>query len=113
MAAKYFLTSKIPASGQYFLGSLTTKPCLLYANREKKSLRHVAMVAKFLDLNKPWYCKYCRKKTKKLTRTTFLCMTALKNKTVAHTFLPSFNNANDRLCQEGVLGSRNFATMVT
>ena len=52
------------------------------------------------------------KKTKKLTCTTFLCMTALKNKTVAHTFLPSFNNANGRLCQEGLLGFRNFATML-
>ena len=31
-------------------------------NREKKSLRHVAMVTKFLDLNKPWSCKYGRKK---------------------------------------------------
>ena len=31
-------------------------------NREKKSLRDVAMVTKFLDLNKPWSCKYGRKK---------------------------------------------------
>ena len=31
-------------------------------NREKTSLRHVAMVTKFLDLNKPWSCKYGRKK---------------------------------------------------
>ena len=30
--------------------------------REKKSLRHVAMVAKLLDLNNPWSCKYGRKK---------------------------------------------------
>ena len=30
--------------------------------REKKSLRHVAMVAKFPDLNKQWSCKYGRKK---------------------------------------------------
>ena len=41
--------------------------CKLYVlrNREEKSLRHVAMVAKFLDLNKPCSCKYGRKKTKK------------------------------------------------
>ena len=44
---------------------------------------------------------------------TFLCMTALRNKTVAHTFLPSFDNANGRVCQERLLRSRNFATMVT
>ena len=45
---------------------------------------------------------------------TFLCMIALrKNKTVAHTFLPTFDNANRRLCQVRLLWSRNFATMVT
>ena len=43
---------------------------------------------------------------------TFLFMIALRNKTVAHNFLPSFENANDRLCQERVR-SRKFATMVT
>ena len=31
-------------------------------NREKKSLRHVAMIAKCRDLNKQWSCKYGRKK---------------------------------------------------
>ena len=31
-------------------------------NREEKSLRPVAMVAKFLDLNKPWTCKYTTEK---------------------------------------------------
>ena len=30
--------------------------------RGEKSLRHVAMVANFLDLNKPWSNKYRRKK---------------------------------------------------
>ena len=28
-----------------------------FLNREKKSLRHVAMAAIFLDLKKPWSCK--------------------------------------------------------
>ena len=37
---------------------------------------------------------------KKMTCMTFQCMIALRNKTVAHTFLPSFDNANDRLCQQ-------------
>ena len=36
-----------------------------------------------------------------------------KKKTVVHTFLPSFDNANGRLCQVRLLWSRNFATMVT
>ena len=80
----------------------------------EKSLRHVAMVAKCLDLNKPLPCKYGRKiKTKKLSCVSFLCMIVLRNKMVAHNFLPLFNNANSRLCQERLLSSRNFAPMVT
>ena len=74
------------------------------SNREEK-LRYVTMVAKVLELNEPLSCKYGRKKkTKKLTRTTlFLSMIALRNKTVAHAFLPSFDDANSRLCQERLL----------
>ena len=48
------------------------------------------MVAKCLDPNKLWSCKYGRKK---LTCLTFLYMITLRNKTVAHTFLPSLDNA--------------------
>ena len=59
------------------------------------------MVAKFLDLNKPWSCKYRVKKKKNLTCTTFLCMIALRNKTVAYTFLPSLDTANG-VCQKSV-----------
>ena len=69
--------------------------------RGEKSLRHVAMVANFLDLNKPWSNNIAEKKTKrKMTYIPFLLITVLRNKTVAHTFLPSFENANGRLCQE-------------
>ena len=50
---------------------------------------------------------------KKLTRVTFLCMIALRNNMVAHTFLPSFDNANGRLCQERLLRCRHFGNMVT
>ena len=84
-------------------------------NKLEKSIRHVAMVAKSLeDLKKPWSRKYGRKKIKKkLTRMTFLCIIALRNKTVFHTFLPWFDNVNGRLCQERLLRSRNSATMVT
>ena len=39
-------------------------------------------------------------KTKKLTCMTFRCLIILRNRTVAHSFLLSFVNANDRLCQE-------------
>ena len=72
------------------------------------------MVAKFLDINKPWPCKYGGNiKTKNLACLNFLCIIALTNQMVAHTFPPSFNNANSRLCRERLLSSRNFASMVT
>ena len=35
-----------------------------------------------------------------MTCMTFLCMTLIRNETGAHTFLPSFDNANCLLCQE-------------
>ena len=40
-------------------------------------------------------------------------MIALRNQTVAREFFPSFDSANGCLCQERLLSSRNFATMVT
>ena len=82
-------------------------------NREEKYFRHVAMVEKSaLDLDKPWTYKYGRKKTENLDMTTW--MIALRNETVAHTFLPSFDNANNHLWQtETAVRSRNFAAMVT
>ena len=41
--------------------------CNILTRIEKeKSLRHVAMVAKFADLNNPWSCKYGRDNNKKL-----------------------------------------------
>ena len=83
------------------------------SNKEEMSLRHVAMVAKFLDLNKPCSWKYGRKKKKKWTCMTFLYMVALRNKTIAHTFLSPLDNSNGRLCQERLLRYENFATMVT
>ena len=93
--------------------SHTTKTISMCVSSREEKLRYVTMVAKVLELNEPWSCKYGRKKTKKLTRTTlFLSMIALRNKTVAHAFLPSFDDANNRLCQERLLWSRNFATMV-
>ena len=36
---------------------------------------------------------------------SFLCMIALRNKTVAHTFVSSFDNPSGRLCQERLLRS--------
>ena len=55
-----------------------------------------------------------KKKTKKVSCMTFLCMLALRNKTVADTFLQSLDSANGRLCQEQLLlRSKTFAAMVT
>ena len=45
-----------------------------------------------------------QKKTKTLTCMAFLCLIALRNKMVANTFLLLFDNANDRLFQERLLG---------
>ena len=55
-----------------------------------------------------------KKKRKKLTCMTFLCMIELRNKVVAHTmyFSSSFGNANNHLCQEKLLRSMSFASMV-
>ena len=68
----------------------------LYSNREEKSLGQVAMVAKFLYLNKRW---------------SFLCMAALRNKTVAYSFLLLLENWNGHLSQETLLRSRKIATL--
>ena len=45
---------------------------------------------------------------------TFLCMIELRNKVVAHAmyFSSLFANANNYLCQERLLRSMNFASMV-
>ena len=48
-----------------------------HGNGEEMSLRQIAMVAKFLNLSKPWFCKYGGK-NEKLTCLSFLFMTALR-----------------------------------
>ena len=50
---------------------------LINKNREEKSLRHVTMVAKLLDLNKAWSCKYGRKKKTKQKQNNLACMTTV------------------------------------
>ena len=99
-----------PTQHQLKLCSIFSYWLLPHAHREK-SLPHVSMVAKSVDLNKPWSCKYGQK-TIKMTWMTFLCIIAHRKETVAHTFLPSFDNANGRLGQERLLRSRNFATIL-
>ena len=65
------------------------------------SLYHITT----LDLNKPWYGK-----KKKNDRYEHDCT---QEPNVAHESFPSFDSANGCLCQERLLSSRNFATMVT
>ena len=50
---------------------------------------------------------------KKQKKMTGMSMIALRNQTVAREFFPSFDSANGCLCQERLLSSRYFATMVT
>ena len=57
--------------------------------REEKPLRHVAMVAKFLDLNKPLSCKYSRKKKKTIKMT---CMTPMHDCTLDQNGSPYFSS---------------------
>ena len=54
-------------------------------NREEKSLRHVSMIAKFLDLIKLWSCKYCWKKKEKIDMYHFPVYVALRTETTART----------------------------
>ena len=87
---------------------------MIHSNKEK-SLRHIAMVAKFLDLKhfRFFSASMAEKNENTWHVWHFLCMIALRNKTVAHTFPPSFDNTNGHLCQDRLPRSRNYATMVT
>ena len=78
-------------------------------HKRKKSSRYVAMGANF------WSRKYGGQKRKTWTCMTLLCMTALRNQTAGHTFLPLFDHAYSSFCQKRLFTGRsiNFATMVT
>ena len=81
--------------------SATNNDFKTFANREKKSLRHAAVVATFLDLNKnrPGPANIAGK-TKKIDMYDFPVPDCTQEQTLAHSFLLSFVNANDRLCHE-------------
>ena len=63
---------------------------LINNNREGNSLRHVAMVAKLLDLNKAWSCKYGRKNKTKQKRKNLACMTPVHDCTLDQNGSPYF-----------------------
>ena len=65
-----------------------------------QSLLHDAMEAQFLDLNNQGSCKYGKQKNEHVWRLSCDYMIALRNKTIAHTILPSIDDANGFLRQE-------------
>ena len=82
-------------------------------SRMERSLRHVAMVAKFLDLNNLGPVNMTGKKTKKLVRYDFPMQDCTQKQNGSPFFFPSFDDANGRLCQERLLKSKTFPTIVT
>ena len=67
------------------------------------------MVAKSLDLSNRRSANMADKR-KKMDMYDFPEHDCTRSKTVAHTFIPSLDNANGRLRQERLFRSRNFAT---
>ena len=55
-----------PASNKCKMSKLQLNSELVYCYEEEQSLHHLATVAKFVDPNKPWSCKYGRKKSEKI-----------------------------------------------
>ena len=80
---------------------------MVRSNREEKSLRHVAMIAKFVDPQQTLSCKSMAEKTQILDMYDF----PVQDCTQEQISNPYFSS--DRLCQGRLLRSRNFATMVT
>ena len=65
-------------------------------NREETLLRHVAMVAKLFDHNKPWSCKYGRKKNDMCEFWGHDCTHDQEQNSSPSAFCQSFGNENDR-----------------
>ena len=84
---------------EYKRGEVATSRC--HDSKISGSQRTVVLQIWQKKLRKNWHiwlsCAWLHSGTKRL----------------AHAFLPSFDNVNCRLCQEGLLRSRNSATMVT
>ena len=83
----------------------TTMCHVFIALHTEKSLRHVAMEAKFPDLNKPWSCKYD-------TNDFPVHHCTQEQNGNPYFFFHGFDNAKCHLCQERLLRYRNFANMV-
>ena len=73
-------------------------------SRMERSLRHVAMVAKFLDLNNLVPVNMAeKKKNEKVVMYDFPVQDCTQKQNGSPFFFPSFDNANGRLCQERLL----------
>ena len=72
-------------------------------SRMERSLRHVAMVAKFLDLNNLGPVNLAEKKNEKVVMYDFPVQDCTQKQNGIPFFFPSFDNANGRLCQERLL----------
>ena len=83
----------------------TTMCHVFIALHTEKSLRHVAMEAKFPDLNKPWSCKYD-------TNDFPVHHCTQEQNGNPYFFFHGFDNAKCHLCQERLLRYRNFTNMV-
>ena len=80
------------------------KPIILKWSALGKWLHHVALVAMVSGSQQTVVLQIIMTEiAKRLTCMTFLCTITLRNRMVAHTFLPSFDNANGCLCQKRLL----------
>ena len=74
---------------------------MVHSNKEEKSLRHIAMVAKFLDLKYfRFFLQVWQKKTKILDMCDFPVHDCTQEQNSSPYYPPSFDNTNSRLCQD-------------
>ena len=77
-----------------------------------ESSRHVAMVAKFLDLNKPWYGKYGKKKMKNWHIVDFPLQDCTHLQTGSTYFSFIVQQCKFLYCHRRLMKSKYLATMV-
>ena len=87
--------------------------CLLEVKvLRKKSSRHVAVVAKFLDLSKPWSCKYGRK-NEKIDMCGFPMNECTRKQNVSPFFSSILRRCKIPFLSRNIVEIQNVATKVT
>ena len=87
--------------------------CLLEVKvLRKKSSRHVAVVAKFLDLSKPWSCKYGRK-NEKIDMCGFPMNECTRKQNVSPFFSSILRRCKMPFLSRNIVEIQNVAAMVT